>query len=168
MPFSTGHTDQGANTTEYHDVQTVLATDQTLEAEQRASERRTFGRLLTKLGGLAILGIFFTSLYGILHLDPAKEALEDTKVAVAEHLKDSASAKYRNLKVYRLNTGKMLVCGEANARNSFGALAGYTRFIGPARAVALVETDLADKASFDNLWVSLGCTGSHGDLIMAL
>lgn len=44
---------------------------------------------------------------------------------VANKMKDPSSVKFRDVNVY---LDHRLVCGQVNAKNSFGAYAGYTRF----------------------------------------
>lgn len=127
----------------------------------------SISRVILTVVGMIGLGIFFLVLYGLLHPNPAAEALRNSKAAVAFHLKDAGSAEYRNLRVYSMNAGRLVVCGEVNSRNSFGAMAGYVRFIGVNAGEAVVETDMVDRTSFDDLWATRGCTGSTGDLVMA-
>jgi len=50
----------------------------------------------------------------------------------ASHLKDPGSAEFRNLYLHNIKASGLsksaYVCGEVNAKNSFGAYVGYTRF----------------------------------------
>jgi hypothetical protein len=127
----------------------------------------SISRVILTVIGMIGLGIFFLALYGLLHPNPAAEALRNSKAAVEYQLKDAGSAEYRNLRVYSMNAGRLVVCGEVNSRNSFGAMAGYVRFISVNAGKAVVETDMVDRTSFDDLWATRGCTGSTGDLVMA-
>ncbi|WP_312183113.1 hypothetical protein [Massilia timonae] len=56
------------------------------------------------------------------------------KQSVIKDYKDPDSAKFRNIKVV---SGS--VCGEVNAKNSFGGYVGYKRFVSVAGVVAWVE-----------------------------
>lgn len=47
---------------------------------------------------------------------------------VGPTLKDAGSAQYRNL-TYRVRLGVPTLCGEVNARNSFGGYTGFRRFM---------------------------------------
>jgi hypothetical protein len=58
--------------------------------------------------------------------DPNKRVRDITEDSVRMALKDPGSANFRSVAVYR--NGK-LVCGEVNAKNSFGAYAGYEEFV---------------------------------------
>lgn len=49
----------------------------------------------------------------------------NAKEAVAGQMKDPNSIEFRNIVSY---PDKDLVCGEVNAKNSYGAYSGYTRF----------------------------------------
>lgn len=53
------------------------------------------------------------------------------KSAVSRDFKDPEAAKFRNVGIYKSTTGKggVSVCGEVNAKNSFGAYVGYKRFV---------------------------------------
>jgi hypothetical protein len=53
----------------------------------------------------------------------------DAKRAVADTFKDPDSVKFRDLGVYqRYNSGQRFLCGEVNAKNSYGAYVGYKTF----------------------------------------
>lgn len=121
--------------------------------------------MLKATGGMLLLGLFFFALYALLHPNPAFDAAYSAGQAVALQLKDAESASYRKVNVFRLNDGHLLVCGEVNARNSFGALAGYTRFIAPAGKIAIIETNTGSPEEFDEPWLAFGCDGQKGELI---
>jgi hypothetical protein len=59
--------------------------------------------------------------------------------ALAERMKDPASLQTRRISVHRGSDG-MVVCGEVNARNSYGGYVGFQRFVYGA-GVALLEDD---------------------------
>tara|TARA_B100001123_G_C15074061_1_gene932821 strand:+ start:150 stop:518 length:369 start_codon:yes stop_codon:yes gene_type:complete len=49
---------------------------------------------------------------------------EEMRAAVSSHFKDPESAKFRIIKKTR-----QIICGEVNAKNSYGAYEGYKRFV---------------------------------------
>lgn len=52
------------------------------------------------------------------------------KAQITEQLKDPGSALFRGLYVARqAGTGELMLCGEVNAKNSYGGYAGFTDFI---------------------------------------
>lgn len=51
------------------------------------------------------------------------------EAGVRHGLKDPASAQFRNMRAGQ-NGESVTVCGEVNARNSFGGFAGFSPFIG--------------------------------------
>jgi len=55
------------------------------------------------------------------------EEIEAATALVRERLKDPESARIRNVRV--MKDGGALVCGEVNARNSFGGYTGYGHFV---------------------------------------
>lgn len=57
-----------------------------------------------------------------------EEALEKAREAVAESLKDPSSAQFRNVRLANYMGGKV-ICGEVNAKNSYGGYVGFTRFV---------------------------------------
>jgi len=61
-------------------------------------------------------------------------------------LKDPTSAEFRNVFV----SSSYAVCGEVNAKNSFGGYSGYVRFISGSD-MQVVETDMA-AGEMDKTW----------------
>ena len=100
-----------------------------------------------------------------LNPDHALDAAYGAKSAVTRQLKDPGSAEFQNVNVYKQKDGTYLVCGEVNARNSFGAMPGYTRFISPKGAIAILETSTGASSAYDELWDTWGCSGLKGDLV---
>lgn len=61
-----------------------------------------------------------------------------SKYRLKERLRDPDSAAYRNVRIYRhpKSDGGFVFCGEVNARNGFGGMAGFERFVAsPTHAV---------------------------------
>ena len=56
--------------------------------------------------------------------DPNAELLAKAEEGILSQLKDPESAQFRNL----LLNGQNVVCGEVNARNSFGGYSGFSAF----------------------------------------
>ncbi|MGR3615587.1 MAG: hypothetical protein ACU0BB_06060 [Paracoccaceae bacterium] len=83
-----------------------------------------------------------TSLLAILALVACVETHETTvaptpkndttlayaKAFMSEHLKDPESLKIRRVQQYRTAEGDDILCGEMDARNSFGGYNGYSAF----------------------------------------
>ena len=70
--------------------------------------------------------IFVTSITSLLTTGCGQQAkVDEVKEAVRDRLKDPNSAQFSNVKVV-----EGLVCGEVNAKNSFGGYAGRQRFWG--------------------------------------
>lgn len=53
------------------------------------------------------------------------------KTTITQNLKDPDAAKFRNIGIYKSTTGKggVSVCGEVNAKNSYGAYIGFRKFV---------------------------------------
>ncbi len=60
---------------------------------------------------------------------------------VSPHLKDPSSARYRNI-TYRTRNGLPVLCGEVNARNSFGGYTGFEFFIAIGNVVQIGGRDM--------------------------
>lgn len=48
-------------------------------------------------------------------------------------MKDPSSAQFRNFGAAKASDGTIHICGETNARNSFGGYVGFTAFYGNIR-----------------------------------
>ena len=64
---------------------------------------------------------------------PSKTQLTDAKDAILYNLKDPSSAKFRNIRGIQVKWEKNIedrlwICGEVNARNSYGGYTGFTPF----------------------------------------
>jgi hypothetical protein len=67
---------------------------------------------------------------------------------ISEKLKDPASAKFRNSKVFYAIAP--VVCGEVNAKNGFGGYSGYTRFASGG-SIQVLESEMA-PGEMDKTW----------------
>lgn len=63
----------------------------------------------------------------------SKGFLESAKANVTRDFKDPRSAQFRGLFVSR-NDALLILCGEVNAKNSFGAYVGFRKFYAAALA----------------------------------
>ena len=80
---------------------------------------------------------------------PRETRIEQAKQTLAADLKDPDSAKFRNVREHRNN-----VCGEYNAKNSYGGYVGFERFIQlPGEKPRLDDSGPA----FETAWKE-GCT----------
>lgn len=59
-------------------------------------------------------------------ITPTQKLEQQAKAAVSRTMKDPSSAEFRSLDIY---SGSGVVCGEVNAKNSFGAMAGFEGFV---------------------------------------
>lgn len=79
--------------------------------------------------------------------DTEKNQIELAKKAVTGVLKDPGSAQFRNLYVVRLTKG-MAVCGEVNAKNSYGGYTGFQHFVtGGIGAATRIERPASEDAA---------------------
>jgi len=79
--------------------------------------------------------------------------------SVKRLLKDPDSAKFRNIFVNKSKKGFTVVCGEVNAKNSFGGYTGFQRFIsGGTPDTTFLEESVAD---FPNAWNMLCVQGQR-------
>lgn len=64
--------------------------------------------------------------------------IEAAKAHVSRRLKDPDSALFRGFAAYSLSNGQTVLCGEVNARNSFGGYVGYETFYLRLRGAAVI------------------------------
>ena len=81
------------------------------------------------------------------------------KRMIEQRLVDPESTVYRNVKVYRHpNSGAGVVfCGEVNARNRFGGMSGYERFVA-THSLSVLES--MGKREFQAGWSEF-CTSAR-------
>ena len=76
--------------------------------------------------------LLLATMAGLAHAQSASDRalVAQAKVALTYTFKDPGSAQYRNVGLYKSTTGKGgdIVCGEVNAKNSYGAYVGFQRF----------------------------------------
>ena len=87
--------------------------------------------------------ILVTGLFGFGYESYAKQTL-------ASRLKDSESAKFKNLTL----SSKKVVCGQVNAKNAYGGYTGYNYFIG-AGNLSYFQSDFKNYKEFDKTWNAL-------------
>lgn len=67
-------------------------------------------------------------------------------------MKDPSSTQFRRLQAVTLKDGTVRVCGEVNAKNSFGGYNGFSPFVGdltPGKfRINIVPSDAADIQGF--------------------
>ncbi len=85
---------------------------------------------------------------------PTAENMAATAINVAKHeirstLKDASSAEFRDLRAVKTPAGGLIVCGEVNSKNSFGAMAGFSRFI---YNTTIIVHETADPKGFAGAW----------------
>jgi hypothetical protein len=76
------------------------------------------------------------------------------KQFVAAKFKDPDSVKYQNVGAFKNDAdvvvkyqhdAEIVVCGEVNAKNSFGAYTGYTKFMISPRGGAIIQPIVSDQ-----------------------
>ena len=77
--------------------------------------------------------------------------------AVLSELRDPSSAQFRNVRRIQRDNGSTVFCGEVNARNGYGGMAGFTRFeaVVNNRGEASAQLDSPDNlagAYFNTAW----------------
>jgi len=65
---------------------------------------------------------------GYIKIHGKKKATDTAMGAVRDKMKDPGSVQFRNVKSLKYNGG-VLLCGEFNAKNGYGAYTGYQPFI---------------------------------------
>lgn len=84
-----------------------------------------------------------------------REMISQARVLMRRRMKDPESAQFSDVMVVRAS-GKPIVCGDVNAKNSFGGYTGRKGFVMPKGGVPIGEEDLPQK-DWVNLW-NQSCT----------
>ena len=79
-----------------------------------------------------------------------------TQDGVKQRLKDPSSAEFRNSRFVDFE-GVPIVCGEVNAKNSFGGYGGFQHFIASGTKLAFLEQDM-EPSEFGTAWNKM-CAG---------
>lgn len=69
-----------------------------------------------------------------------------TKEVAKEGLKDPSSAQFRNVRIVSWGSEKV-VCGEINAKNSYGGYVGFKRFVGSPTRVTIEPVSVSTRMS---------------------
>lgn len=78
----------------------------------------------------------------------SSEEVATAQAAVQQQLRDPDSAQFRNLVAADVGAGKVVLCGEINAKNGAGGLTGFQRFYGNLGGkIIIAEGSLATSMS---------------------
>lgn len=86
--------------------------------------------------------------------------VERFKAVVTSRFKDPSTAQFRNVVAYGVKPSMIsFLCGEVNAKNSYGAYTGFKRFVTIGATTAEIE-DPKNTFVIDKMWFST-CTGTE-------
>lgn len=105
-------------------IRSVTTDSQTANDRDREGGVSALPRLL-----LLFLAIGASALFGA-GCDGHQEDVAAAKAWVEAHLKDPSSVQYRNVRRVPDKNGypRVMICGEMNAKNSYGGYVGFRRF----------------------------------------
>ena len=75
--------------------------------------------------------------------------------AVEARLRDPSSAEYRNEHLGNYK-GAQVVCGEVNAKNGFGGMTGFERYVSNGGEATVLASEM-DPSEFSTVWSTMGC-----------
>lgn len=87
----------------------------------------------------------------VANKNPEGMARLNLQDAVKARLKDPASATFDQIETFEYEHGQYALCGRVNAKNSFGAFTGYTRFVATSGLTLLENEDGAKGGVFEGL-----------------
>lgn|SRR5574337_446890 len=101
---------------------------------------------------LAFLLAGFAALPAISQDKGYSALVTKAKKVIVRDLKDPDSAKFRDVGIYKSTTGKggVSVCGQINAKNSYGAYNGFRGFM-VAEGFALIEGEDRQGLNYEDL-----------------
>lgn len=77
---------------------------------------------------------------------PAEKILKKVEEMVTYGLKDPESSRFRNLRFVKYE-GRVVVCGEVNAKNSYGGYVGFENFIAGLKTWHMMKSSEAHTAA---------------------
>lgn len=83
------------------------------------------------------------------------EFINKAKANISADLKDATSVLWRNTFVSDGGSTMLVLCGELNAKNSYGAYIGFRRFFSTNEPALQHLEDAKTKYVIDKMWVSL-------------
>ena len=90
-----------------------------------------------------------------------QQVMERGKEAIRNSLKDPSSAQFRNVRLMEYLDG-VVICGDVNAKNSFGGYIGFTNFVSGTSSGFMRSSD-ADKYAEITIVINTGldraCSG---------
>lgn len=89
---------------------------------------------------------------------PPQELLNKAQAAITYGFKDPDSAKFRNVRYVKYEE-RIVICGEVNAKNSYGGYVGYENFIAGLSSWKLMKESDNNTAlgSADSVGVRIYC-----------
>ena len=88
-----------------------------------------------------------------------QQVIEKGKKAIADTLKDPASAQFRNVRLVQYLDGAV-ICGEINGKNSYGGYVGFRDFVGGTNSGSMrYEGKYADINAASNTGIDTACSG---------
>lgn len=104
-----------------------------------------------------IVGLLLSASCGSPESNEPNEAgmIVIARKAVEAKLRDPESAQYRNEHLGSFK-GVPVICGEVNAKNGFGGMSGYERFISNGGEATVLTSDM-EPAEFAKVWSMTGC-----------
>lgn len=84
--------------------------------------------LFAAAAALVASGCMNTEQVNTKPLPPSGSEVSTVSSNIADLMKDPDSAKFRNWSGYSLSNGDRVICGQVNAKNSYGAYTGYEVF----------------------------------------
>ena len=90
-----------------------------------------------------------------------QQVVEKGKKAIADTLKDPASAQFRNVRLVQYLDG-VVICGEINGKNSYGGYVGFRDFVGETNSGTMRRNDkakYADITAAANTGIDTACSG---------
>ena len=103
---------------------------------------------------MKLVAIALAAFVGMAH--GASNEFETYQAMVQDKLKDGDSARFRNMRYGALQKGG--VCGEVNAKNSYGGYVGFAPFVIVTRNVILIsKTDGSYDGAYQSVSDAIGC-----------
>ena len=110
---------------------------------------------------LSEVASYSASVKADLAKETPQQIVEKGKKTIADILKDPESAQFRKVRLVQYLDGAV-VCGEINAKNSYGGYVGFSDFVGGTNSATMRNSDgeYPDITAVANTGIDIACSGN--------
>lgn len=97
--------------------------------------------------------------------DKESTFLKEAKTHIKDQMKDPDSTQFRNMRIISNTIGEKAVCGEVNAKNSYGGYTGFKAFAYTQQGLSLLDGVDATSFIYERRYNLAGCNGKEKETL---